>query len=133
MSSIREFLKNYRDAAETEREKGRYFEWLAVEFIKSDPGMAQEYEGAWLFLAWAEKHGLDGRDTGIDAVAKIRDEDGFCAVQCKFYREGFRQACADLDAIARHIVYPGATRFPLNAETEAILLAELMAEIASPG
>jgi predicted helicase len=98
VSSLRTLLNSYRNAAETEREKGNYFERLAVEFIKHDPGMAQEYEDAWLFPAWAEKHGLDGRDTGIDAVAKIRDEDSFCAIQCKFYREGYRIQKADIDS-----------------------------------
>jgi len=98
MSYIRELLKSYCDAAETRREKGNYFERLVVAFIKNDPVMVQEYEDAWLFAKWAAKHGLDGRDAGIDAVAKIRGEDGFCAIQCKFYREGYRIQKADIDS-----------------------------------
>jgi predicted AAA+ superfamily ATPase len=47
--------------------------------------------------------------------------------------KGFRQACADLGATARHVVYPGAMRFPLDAETEAVPLVDLMAEIARVG
>jgi len=47
--------------------------------------------------------------------------------------KGFRQACTDLHASARHVVYPGTTRFPLDAETQAIPLADLMAEITRLG
>ncbi|WP_332655681.1 DEAD/DEAH box helicase [Brevundimonas sp.] len=98
MSDFRTLLKSFRDAAKSEREKGNYFERIAVDFIKNDPGMNQEYEDAWLFSDWAKTNGVDGRDTGIDAVAKLRDDGGYCAIQCKFYREGHRIAKADIDS-----------------------------------
>jgi predicted helicase len=98
MNSLRELLAQYRASARSEREKGTYFERLAVDFIKNDHGMAQEYEDAWLFSEWATTHAIDGRDTGIDAVAKIRGEDSFCAIQCKFYREGHHIQKADIDS-----------------------------------
>jgi predicted helicase len=98
MSDIRTLLKSFRDTARSEREKGNYFERLAVAFIKNDPGMAQEYEDAWLYSDWAKQTGRDGRDTGIDVVAKLRGEDGCCAIQCKFYREGHRIQKADIDS-----------------------------------
>lgn len=97
-NDIRSVLETFRQAARTEREKGTYFERLAVVFIKNDPGMAQEYEDAWLYSDWARQHGVDGRDTGIDAVAKVRGEDTYCAIQCKFYREGHRIQKADIDS-----------------------------------
>lgn len=98
MSDFRTLLKSFRDAAKSEREKGNYFERIAVDFIKNDPGMAQEYEDAWLFSDWAKANGVDGRDTGIDAVAQLRDEGGYCAIQCKFYKEGHKIAKADIDS-----------------------------------
>lgn len=97
-AALNELLNSFRNASKTEREKGTYFERLAVDFIKNDPGMSQEYENAWLYSEWAEANGVDARDTGIDAVAKIRDEDAFCAVQCKFYRTGHRIQKADIDS-----------------------------------
>lgn len=98
MSSLRELLAHYRSNAHTEREKGNYFERLAVAFIKNDPGMAQQFEDCWLFAEWAAKQGLDGRDTGIDAVAKLRGEEAFCAIQCKFYSESHRIQKSDIDS-----------------------------------
>ena len=38
---------------------------------------------------------------------------------------GFNLACADLKPARRFVVYPGADRFPLDAETEVLGLAEL--------
>jgi predicted helicase len=85
---LRKLLDQFRAASRTEREKGNYFERLAVAFLKNDPGMVQEYEDAWLLSDWAKLHRVSAADIGVDAVAKIRGEDTFCAVQCKFYTEG---------------------------------------------
>lgn len=39
---------------------------------------------------------------------------------------GFHAACADVRPMRRFVVYPGAERFPLGQEVEAIPLAELV-------
>ena len=46
---------------------------------------------------------------------------------------GFNQACEDLRPARRFVVYGGQERFPLNAETEAIGLAELAARLWALG
>lgn len=96
-SSLRKLLDQYRTAAKTEREKGTYFERLAIVFIQRDPGMVQEYESAQDYASWARENGLPATDNGIDVVAKIRGEDSFCAIQCKFYREGGSIPKSELD------------------------------------
>ena len=85
MSALDRLLASYRDAAVTEREKGTYFERLAVAYLCNDPVQKQQFSEIWHYADWAKAHGVDGRDTGIDLVAKLRDEDGFAAIQCKFY------------------------------------------------
>ena len=97
MSNLRTLLDQYRQAAQSEREKGGYFERLSIVFMQRDPGMAQEYEDAWDYATWARDQGLPATDNGIDAVAKIRGEDSYCAIQCKFYREGGTIPKAELD------------------------------------
>jgi predicted helicase len=94
---LRQLLDQYRAVSQTEREKGNYFERLSIAFIKNDPGMAQEYEDAWLFSDWARSMGISAGDIGIDAVAKIRGEDSYCAIQCKFYKEGASIPKSELD------------------------------------
>ncbi len=59
------------------------------------------------FATWARLHGLPAGDTGIDAVAKIRGEDSFCAIQCKFYREGSTIPKSELD---KFLATMGASR-----------------------
>ncbi|WP_230281384.1 type ISP restriction/modification enzyme [Croceicoccus sp. Ery15] len=126
---LRQLLAQYRAAAKTEREKGTYFERLALAFIKHDPGMVQEYEDVWTFTDWAKAHRLDGKDIGIDLVAKIRDEDSFCAIQCKFYAEGYRIQKGDIDSFlassatkhfSRGLVFD-TTGAPWSINAEALL------------
>lgn len=126
---LRQLLAQYRAAAQTEREKGTYFERLALAFIQHDPGMAQEYEDAWTFTDWAKAQRLDGKDIGIDLVAKIRGEDSFCAIQCKFYAEGYRIQKGDIDSFlassatrhfSRGLVFD-TTGAPWSINAEALL------------
>ena len=126
---LRQLLAQYRAAAKSEREKGTYFERLALAFLKHDPGMTQEYEDAWTFTDWAQAQRLDGKDIGIDLVAKIRGEDSFCAIQCKFYAEGYRIQKGDIDSFlssgstkhySRGLVFD-TTGAPWSGNAEALL------------
>ncbi|MGG7646297.1 DEAD/DEAH box helicase [Rhodovulum sp. YNF3179] len=98
MSALDRILKSYRDAAVTEREKGTYFERLALAYLKNDLVQVQQYSDVWTFGEWAAANGEDGRDTGIDLVAKLRDEEGYAAIQCKFYSPQHRIQKRDIDS-----------------------------------
>ncbi len=91
-------LQHYRDSARTERDKGTYFERLAVAFLSHDPLQIEQYEDVMPYKPWAISQGWDGRDTGIDLVAKLRDEEGFAAIQCKFYDRNYRIRKEDIDS-----------------------------------
>ena len=43
---------------------------------------------------------------------------------------GFHAACADVRPVRRFVVYPGAERYPLGNDVEAISLSELAAELS---
>jgi len=98
MNALRELLNSYREAARTERDKGTYFERLAVAYLTHDPVQIQQYESVQTYGAWAAAQGWDGRDTGIDLVAKLRGEEGFAAIQCKFYDAKYRIRKEDIDS-----------------------------------
>ncbi len=52
-----------------------------------------------MFSEWAKENRFDQRDTGIDLVAQLADSpDDWCAIQCKFYREGYRIQKSDIDS-----------------------------------
>lgn len=42
---------------------------------------------------------------------------------------GFHAACADLNPVRRFVVYPGAERFPLGQDVEAVSLSDLATEL----
>ena len=86
MTAIDRILQSYRDAAVTEREKGTYFERLALVFFLNDPVQAEEYDAISTWGDWAKANGWDAKDVGIDLVAKLRNEDGFAAIQAKILR-----------------------------------------------
>ena len=97
MSALDRILQSYRSAAVTEREKGTYFERLALVYLRNDPIQTQQYSEVWTYGDWAKENGWTGKDTGIDLVAKLADEDGFAAVQCKFYAPKHRIQKGDVD------------------------------------
>lgn len=91
-------LESYRVSARTEREKGTYFERFGMAFLCKDPVQAEQYESVVPYAEWASAHDWDGRDTGIDLVAKLRDEEGYAAIQCKFYDADYRIRKEDIDS-----------------------------------
>ncbi|WP_103763122.1 DEAD/DEAH box helicase [Roseovarius confluentis] len=98
MSPLDDLLQSYRAAAVTEREKGTYLERLACVYLTADPVQAEEYADVWSWSDWAAQHGWNGKDVGIDLVAQLRNEDGFAAIQCKFYGAQHRIQKADIDS-----------------------------------
>tara|TARA_R110002072_G_scaffold71798_2_gene172207 strand:+ start:870 stop:5768 length:4899 start_codon:yes stop_codon:yes gene_type:complete len=97
-NSLQDLLNSYRDAARTERDKGTYFERLSIAFLTHDPIQVEQYEDVKPYSAWAVEQGWDGRDTGIDLVAKLKEEDGYAAIQCKFYDAAYRIRKEDIDS-----------------------------------
>lgn len=98
MSALDDLLQSYRDAAVTEREQGTYLERLSCAFLTADPVQGEEYVQVWTWTDWAAENGWNGKDVGIDLVAKLRNEEGFAAVQCKFYCAQHRIQKADIDS-----------------------------------
>ena len=85
MSAVDKLLSEYRAAAVSEREKGTYFERLARAYLLADPIQSEEFSEVWSWSEWAKEQAQDGRDVGIDLVAKLRNGDGYAAIQAKFY------------------------------------------------
>ncbi|RYD50624.1 MAG: DEAD/DEAH box helicase [Sphingobacteriales bacterium] len=97
-SALTHLLTKYRQGAKSEREKGTYFENLTKVYLENDALQKSQYNQVWMFKDWAALQGVDGKDVGIDLVAKLADDEGFCAIQCKFYDEKHRIAKADIDS-----------------------------------
>lgn len=98
MSALQDLLASYRQEAKTEREKGTYFELLIKDFLKNDPTYSPNFSDVWTYAEWATLQGIDSRDTGIDLVAKLAEDEGYCAIQCKFYDADYRIQKSDIDS-----------------------------------
>ncbi|MCQ9339536.1 DEAD/DEAH box helicase [Corynebacterium phoceense] len=74
------------DQLREKQSQGRYgiaFEKLMVNFFRNDPTLAQTYEQVERFNDWRYNGGRP--DTGIDLVARRREDGRWVAIQCKFY------------------------------------------------
>ncbi len=71
-----------------ERHKGTVFEELCIQFLAHEKVYADSLEPAMPYGKWAREKGLTESEYGIDLVARRKDADGWCAIQCKMYREG---------------------------------------------
>ena len=81
-------LDRIRDESRDESEKGRWFEQLFMRVALQRPEF--EIEEIWRWPDWPDREaltGLDGRDIGIDLVAR-RNSGEWVAIQCKCYDEG---------------------------------------------
>ncbi len=91
-------LKEYRSSAKDQREKGTYFELLIKDFLKKDPRYAPQFVDVFTYAEWAGKQGINKTDDGIDLVAEMPNDEGFCAIQCKFYAEDHAIQKSDIDS-----------------------------------
>lgn len=84
---IRTILQQYRSESAFNRDLGDRFERLIRAYLKLDPQYVALFSDVWMWKDWPEReaYGYKAPDTGIDLVAKLRDDEGFCAIQCKFY------------------------------------------------
>lgn len=95
-TTIHEVLADLRATALDKRDQGDKFERLMSTYLRTDPEWTAKFSDVWLWTDWPERAGRP--DTGIDLVAKNRDDDGYTAIQCKFYAAESTVAKADIDS-----------------------------------
>jgi predicted helicase len=98
MTSLNKLLATYRQAAQAPREKGTYFEDLIICYLRNEASYKDLYSNVWTYADWAKEQGMDGRDTGIDLVAKTAGTDEYHAIQCKFYAPDYCVQKSDIDS-----------------------------------
>ncbi len=99
ISPLQTLLNHFRQIAQTEREKGSYFEALCIQYFKNEPYYADLYSDVWLYADWAaNQEGFNKKDTGIDLVAKTHIEGEYHAIQCKLYSPDYKLMKADIDS-----------------------------------
>ncbi|MDE0444409.1 MAG: DEAD/DEAH box helicase family protein [Gammaproteobacteria bacterium] len=90
-------LDRIRAESRDESEKGRWFEQLFMRIALQRPEF--EIDAIWRWPDWPEREeltGLDGRDIGVDLVAR-RASGEWVAIQCKCYDEGRTLGKGEID------------------------------------
>ena len=91
-------LDYIREVAKTQHKKGELFERLMLKYFSEDPDYKEQFSDVWLWKQWAQlRTEYDGRDIGIDLVAKKHDG-SYCAIQCKCYEETTKISKPDIDS-----------------------------------
>jgi predicted helicase len=123
-SSLAMLLETFRANAQSEREKGTYFENLVKLYLTKEPFYADLYGGkVWLWREWraesAKRFAADPRtDAGIDLVAEAADGE-LHAIQAKFYAPDAQVSLNDFGTFftasgkkhfARRVIFLTATR-----------------------
>ncbi|MFZ3191862.1 MAG: DEAD/DEAH box helicase family protein [Moraxellaceae bacterium] len=99
MTALSTLLDTYRNAAQSEREKGTYFEELMLRYFAFEPYYTDRYSEVRTYADWATAQGLPvTQDAGIDLVATTRGTGEFHAIQCKLYATDYRLQKSDIDS-----------------------------------
>ncbi|WP_375660686.1 DEAD/DEAH box helicase [Bartonella sp. CL71SXKL] len=97
--SLRSLLEYYRQQAKSPRELGTLFENLVMAYLMHDPLHYGRYEKVETYYEWAEeREGWNKNDIGIDLVGKLRHQEGYVAIQCKFYKADHQISKKDIDS-----------------------------------
>ena len=82
------------ELAETQRDRGTYFEYLARAYFQNEPTYQNEFKNVWMLADVPEEFGIPKVDLGVDLVAeKFTGE--LVAIQAKFYKHTIQKSNID--------------------------------------
>ncbi|WP_375692469.1 DEAD/DEAH box helicase [Bartonella sp. AP4SXKL] len=97
--TLRSLLQSYREQATSNALRGKVFEDFVTKYLMHDPLHFGRYETVESYYEWAEeREGWNKNDIGIDLVAKLRNQEGYVAIQCKFYKADHQISKKDIDS-----------------------------------
>lgn len=108
--------------AETQRDRGTYFEYLARAYFQNEPTYQNEFKNVWMLADVPEEFGIPKVDLGVDLVAeKFTGE--LVAIQAKFYNHSIQKSNIDSflgelgkDYYASGIIVASTDKWGKNAE-----------------
>ena len=98
-TEFQQALEFIHSKAKNTKELGDYFERISKIYFENDDIQKQYYSEVYHYTDWArERSNFSTKDIGIDLVAKLRDEEGYVAIQCKCYSEDNTITKAQIDS-----------------------------------
>lgn len=87
-------VNQINNSAETQRDRGTYFEYLVRAYFQNEPTYKNEFKSVWMLADVPEKYGIPKTDIGVDLVAeKFTGE--LVAIQAKFYDHAIQKSNID--------------------------------------
>ena len=82
------------ELAETQRDRGTYFEYLASAYFQNEPTYQNEFKNVWMLADVPEEFGIPKVDLGVDLVAEKYTGE-LVAIQAKFYNHSIQKSNID--------------------------------------
>ncbi|RHE81854.1 helicase [Streptococcus anginosus] len=82
------------ELAETQRDRGTYFEYLARAYFQNEPTYQNEFKNVWMLADVPEEFGIPKVDLGVDLVAEKYTGE-LVAIQAKFYNHTIQKSNID--------------------------------------
>ena len=92
--SFDSLVQQINELAETQRDRGTYFEYLARAYFQNEPTYQNEFKNIWMLADVPEKHGIPKTDIGADLVAETFTGE-LVAIQAKFYDRAIQKSNID--------------------------------------
>lgn len=87
-------VNQINNSAETQRDRGTYFEYLVRAYFQNEPTYKNEFKNVWILVDVPEEYGIPKTDIGVDLVAeKFTGE--LVAIQAKFYDHPIQKSNID--------------------------------------
>lgn len=92
--SFDSLVQQINELAETQRDRGTYFEYLARAYFQNEPTYQNEFENIWMLADVPEEYGIPKTDIGVDLVAETFTGE-LVAIQAKFYDRAIQKSNID--------------------------------------
>lgn len=96
------------------RERGRHFERLVADVMRTDRVFRQQYSDVWRWGEWPDR---GGGDLGVDIVAR-RHDGGLVAIQCKCYEPDNPISKGHIDSFLANTQQPFSERLVVTTTSK---------------
>lgn len=87
-------VRQINESADTQRDRGTYFEYLVRAYLQHEPTYKNEFRNVWMLSDVPAEYGIPKTDLGVDLVAETITG-SLVAIQAKFYTQGIQKSDID--------------------------------------
>lgn len=92
--SFDNLINQLDNSAETQRDRGTYFEYLVKGYLKNEPSFKNEFKNVWMLNEVPIEYNIPKKDLGVDLVAQKHTGE-LIAIQAKYYKDTIQKGNID--------------------------------------